>query len=83
MFFNLIKIIILYLYEYMKIFIWIKIIIQQYDIQISKTTMYKQCFYLGYDEYGESILVGNIVVCHLRKFQGATCQSILVRFAFP
>jgi len=24
--------------------------------------------YLGYDEYGESILVGNIVVCHLRKF---------------
>ena len=24
--------------------------------------------YLGYDEYGESILVGSIGVCHLRKF---------------
>jgi len=38
--------------------------------------------YLGYDEYGESILMENIVVYHLRKFQSATCQSIFVRFTF-
>jgi len=51
--------------------------------KFQKLTCINNVSYLGYDEYGESILVGNIVVGHLRKFQGATYQSILARFAFP